>query len=151
VTECGFYQCHADAQAGGRLCSKHQTQADHRLQKARAELRRVRATPRRKGTPTPRIKPRRLDDPAWIKRVKALPCCVCDSQPPSEAHHIRDGSVGTGQKAGDQETIPLCPEHHRTGGRNIAFHAGPRTWERLFGTQRELLAETLVLLVGEEA
>ena len=39
------------------------------------------------------------------------------------------------------ETIPLCPAHHRTGGVGIAFHAAPRTFESLYGTERELLEQ----------
>jgi hypothetical protein len=153
VNDCRKLRCHEPTIEDSEFCRKHHHEADHRLQKARAELRRVRATPRRKGPPAPRIKKRRLKDPAWLNRVRRLPCCVCDSPPPNEAHHIKDGSVGAGQKAGDHETIPLCAEHHRTGGRGISFHegSGRLAWEALFGTQRELLAETLVLLAGEEA
>ena len=151
MTDCRKLRCHAPTIEDSELCQKHHHEAERRLSTARSELNRIRLQPRRKGPPAPRIKPRRLEDPAHIKRVKNLPCCVCGSQPPNEAHHIRDGSVGTGAKAGDHEAIPLCVEHHRTGGFQIAFHAGPRTWESLFGTQREHLAETLALLAVERS
>jgi len=45
------------------------------------------------------------------------------------------------QRADDEEVIPLCPEHHRHGGRGVAIHAGRETWEARFGTERELLEE----------
>ena len=106
-----------------------------------------RERPRRSGKPLPRIKAKRLHDPAHLARVASLPCCACGASP-VEVHHIRDG-VGMGQRASDHETIPLCPYHHRTGP--TAFHAGPRYFEALYGTERELLAETLERLNGLEA
>lgn len=109
-------------------------------------LRPKRPTPRRKGKPAPRIKPGRVEDPAHLTRVRALPCCVCGATP-SEAHHVRDGQVGAGQKAGDDEAIPLCFHHHRTGPE--AFHAiGTRAWEATYGTQRSHLNRTLRLLAA---
>lgn len=97
-------------------------------------------------TKTPRIKPRRVRDPKHLARVAELPCCVCGSSP-VEVHHIRVHG-GTGRKAGDHETIPLCPFHHRTGGIREAFHAGPRAWEATYGTQLDHLARTLDKLRG---
>lgn len=29
--------------------------------------------------------------------------------------------------------------HHRTGGYGVAIHAGQKTWEKRYGTQRDLL------------
>ena len=42
--------------------------------------------------------------------------------------------------------LGLCPLHHLTGGQGIAYHAGPRTWERNFGSQEDLLATTVALV-----
>jgi hypothetical protein len=42
--------------------------------------------------------------------------------------------------------IPLCHAHHRTGGHGVAVHAGRRTWEDKFGTEDELLTQTLIEL-----
>ncbi len=113
----------------------------------RTPLNPKRLTPRRKGTPAPRIKAKRLEDPAHLARVRSLPCLICGTVP-SEAHHIRQG-VGMGQKAGDHEAINLCAWHHRTGP--MAFHAGPGVFQAIHGTERELLARTLELLKKQEA
>ncbi len=94
-----------------------------------------------------RIKPRRKQDKAHLARIAMLPCCVCGYWP-VEVHHIRSG-VGMGQKASDLETIPLCVWHHRTGPQ--AFHNGPKIFQALFGTERELLAKTLERLKMEAA
>ena len=67
--------------------------------------------------------------------VASLGCIIC--QKPAEIHHINSG--GMGMKSGNREVIPLCHEHHRTGGHGVAVHAGKRTWEANFGTERELL------------
>jgi hypothetical protein len=100
-----------------------------------------RARPRRQGPPAPRIKPGRQEDPAHLALVRALPCVICGTTP-GEAHHIRDGQVGAGQKAGDNEAISLCPAHHRTGPDSI--HAlGTREWQRRFGTQRHHLTRVM--------
>ena len=107
-----------------------------------------RPKPRRKSAAASRIKPRRVSDPAHLARVAALPCIVCGAQP-VEVHHIR-ATVGMGQRASDLETLPLCHSCHRTGGAGVAFHAGPREWERLHGTERELLALILERLKTQE-
>lgn len=105
-------------------------------------LRPKRPTPRRKGTPAPRIKPGRVEDPEHLTRVRSLPCSVCGASAPSAAHHIRDRQVGAGQKAGDDEAIPLCHAHHQDSP--VAFHVmGLEAWEAQFGTQRDHLAKTL--------
>lgn len=87
---------------------------------------------------------KRIRDKAHLAKVAQLPCCVCGNWP-VEVHHIRQG-VGMSQRAGDRETIPLCQAHHRTGGFGVAFHAGPREFQSIYGTERELLEKTLALL-----
>lgn len=74
-----------------------------------------------------------------LRRVAALGCCVCANT--AVAHHIRTGtSSGMGMKASDFETIPLCNEHHTTGGYGIAIHAGQEEWEKRYGTEIDFLA-----------
>jgi len=68
-------------------------------------------------------------------RVRALGCIICER--PASIHHIRDG-MGKSQKNGEMEVLPLCPYHHQNGGLGNAFHAGRTTWERCWGTEREL-------------
>ena len=70
--------------------------------------------------------------------VAALGCIIC--RRPAEVHHI----AGHGMRASHYETIPLCPDHHRNG--NDCVHAGRRTFEAKFGTEKELLAKTLTRL-----
>jgi hypothetical protein len=70
------------------------------------------------------MKPAR--DPAYLKRVRNLPCCSCGRQA-FHAHHSTAGR-GIGQKASDHESMPLChPCHHD-------FHAGSgrfANWDRM--------------------
>jgi hypothetical protein len=48
-----------------------------------------------------------------IKRVSGLPCMICSSPPPNDAHHLmRTGTRGMGQKSGDEWAVPLCRIHH---------------------------------------
>ena len=78
--------------------------------------------------------------------VAELGCVVCRNlghgTVPASVHHIRCGQ-GLSQRAPDTLIIPLCPSHHQTGGQGVAIHAGQRTWEGLYGTEMELLAQTI--------
>lgn len=52
----------------------------------------------------------------YMARVAQLPCVLCDElgvgPSKAEVHHIRTGQ-GTGERASDFLTIPLCPDCHR--------------------------------------
>lgn len=82
----------------------------------------------------------------WLSDVASLGCVVCRNAgygaSPAEVHHSRAG-VGKGQKAHYSKTIPLCPLHHRTGGYGVAFHSGPEEFERRYGSQAELVLQTV--------
>ena len=83
-----------------------------------------------------------------LAQVADLGCIVCLRQgrySPAEIHHLRAG-LGLSQKASPFRVLPLCPIHHRTGGRGTAFHAGRRTWETRLGSEEELLEEIQTLL-----
>lgn len=88
------------------------------------------------------------EEKAWLSAVQSLSCIACRNhgygETPAEVHHIRDG-VGRGQRADDTETIPLCPAHHRGTAHPIvpSIHLDKRRFEREFGTERELLAQTV--------
>lgn len=77
--------------------------------------------------------------------VAGLCCIVCRNlgygDSPAEVHHVRY-LAGGGQRSGNLDTIPLCPPHHRLGGYGVALHAGQEEWERRYGTEAELLAQT---------
>ena len=87
-------------------------------------------------------------------RVVALGCIVCrlagvhDS--PAELQHPRGSAfeTGVGIKADDSEVLPLCPLHHRLGNHGVAYHNGPRAFERNYGTQRQLLLKVRALLAA---
>lgn len=82
-------------------------------------------------------------------KVAALGCIVCINNgfmdSPAQLHHIRKGQ-GMSQRAGEYEVIPLCPWHHQQGGYGFAIHAGQQLWEEKYGTECQLLAQTLELL-----
>ncbi len=53
-----------------------------------------------------------------LARVKELPCSVCDSPGPSEAHHVKQGLQYT--------CIALCVDCHR--GPLLGIHGRKRMW-----------------------
>lgn len=79
-------------------------------------------------------------------RVAGLCCVVCRNidlgMSPAQIHHIRAGQ-GMSQRASNYLVIPLCPEHHKDGGAMVALHAGQKQWENLYGSELELLAQTI--------
>jgi len=89
-----------------------------------------------------------------LQAVADLGCCICRITgrgfSPAEVHHIRtrpDGqNYGAAQRASHFETIPLCPPHHRLGGFGVAIHAGEGEFERIYGTELQLLEFTNALL-----
>ena len=86
-----------------------------------------------------------------MSRVRDLGCIACRNAglgaTAASAHHIN--AKGVGMKVSDKETIPLCPIHHQYGDGSarfkghIAVHRGLESFERRYGTERELLAQTL--------
>lgn len=93
-----------------------------------------------------------VSDRRHIARVVSMDCIVCrnDGIPdsPAEYHHVRFlGSMG--KRAPHNAGIPLCPAHHRTGGKGVAYHAAPWTFEAAYGTEKMLLRQTFDDL-GEE-
>lgn len=65
---------------------------------------------------------------AWRSRhyldwVASQPCCVCGA-PADEAHHIKGtgGMSGTGMKAPDSASMPMCRTHHDE------MHRDPSLW-----------------------
>lgn len=96
------------------------------------------------GLKQPKAKP----DPAYLARVRELPCCVCDAfgelqQSATAAHHPIHGRFSQ-HRVPDQMAIPLCEGHHQ-GLRDkskVALHSHPTEWKRLYGADHEYIAAT---------
>jgi len=65
-----------------------------------SRLRRALATGNKPKTP-------RSDD--YLMFVRGLPCYICNTDPPSDPHHVEQGTT----KGSDGSCIPLCRECHR--------------------------------------
>lgn len=76
----------------------------------------------------------------WKNLVAELGCIICGR--PANLHHPRM-CQGMAQRSPDWLCIPLCPDHHQHGGHGVAIHAGQATFEQNYGTESELLAETI--------
>lgn len=83
---------------------------------------------------------------AYMARVASLGCVVCRNlgygPTPAILHHIREGQ-GMAQRASDMLVIPLCPTHHKGGGLGVAYHDGEKSFERIYGSELDLLAQTI--------
>ena len=104
-----------------------------------------------KGQKPKRIKPKRLVDPEYRERVRALGCVACwldgDGWVPAQIHHPREGQ-GMGQRAGDDKSIPLCEANH-TGlvqSGKPSIHGSKPEFVARYGTEKDLLAIVAKLL-----
>lgn len=86
---------------------------------------------------------------AHLDAVADLGCWICAKagypETPAEIHHVRTYG-GARIKRNHLLVLPLCPFHHRTGPHGFAFHAGSREWQRIHGTETQLLAEVYAAL-----
>lgn len=87
----------------------------------------------------------------WMNDIcEKIGCIVCLNHhyhdTPASPHHME----GRTKPGAHFLTIPLCAIHHQTGGEGVAFHAtGRKTWEKQFGTERELLQQCKDIINGE--
>jgi len=85
----------------------------------------------------------------YFEQVAALGCIIrnTDCAGKLDLHHPT--GAGMALKADDYDVIPLCFNHH-SAQTPLAFghsvHKGTRTFEKNYGTQKELLEKTRRLL-----
>ena len=89
------------------------------------------------------------DERKHYEKLSEIGCIVCRNlglgYSAPHIHHIRHG-VGLGERSHWSLAIPLCPLHHQHGGHGVALHAGQKTFEKKYGTESELLHQTLELI-----
>ena len=74
-----------------------------------------------------------------LATISNMPCYACfqdGRETNAEVHHIRT-QTGLGLRPSHFATIPLCPQHHRTG--KVSVHLGKVEFEKRYGTQLEIL------------
>ena len=90
----------------------------------------------------PKSKTTRSD--SFLAFVRALPCSVCESPAPNEAHHVFGG--GKGLKCSDLYTISLCRRHHHEHDSvgKISFYKNHNLdkWELVAKTMEKYILET---------
>ena len=82
---------------------------------------------------------------AYMQAVKQLPCAVCGSAPPSDAHHVICDRYSTA-KASDWDVIPLCKAHHQDGPE--AIHNGKASWRAKHGPDHGYIETTASLVLA---
>lgn len=102
------------------------------------------------GLKQPKAKP----DPAYLARVRELPCCICEAfgEPqlsPTAAHHPIHGRHSQ-VKVPDCMAVPLCEGHH-TGmfdTTKVAIHREPDLWRWKYGLDTDYIAITQDRILG---
>ena len=108
------------------------------------------------GRPITQKPAREKPDPAWLKKVRSLPCIICASyglpqQSPTQAHHVIH-QRGSFRKVPDSMTIPLCEGHHQglIDRSKVALHHEPSKWRRLYGDDVTWLQKTIDMIEARE-
>lgn len=90
------------------------------------------------------IKSKTKEEKNWLSDVAELGCICCRNMgfgaSLAEIHHVRTG-LGMAQRASHTDVLPLCPPHHRACY-ETGFHASPKTWQEIHGSEIELLEQT---------
>lgn len=73
-----------------------------------------------------------------VTRIKEMPCGVCETSGPSEAHELKQGQWFT--------SIPLCADCHR--GSFNGIHGQARIWSVKRLDEQSVLNETIRQLVA---
>ena len=78
-------------------------------------------------------------DRAHIANVKALPCSVCDTAGPSDAHHINQGQHFT--------VVALCKDCHQ--GSHNGIHGKRHMWSVMKMDEMDALNNTIERLLND--
>lgn len=80
----------------------------------------------------------------WYRALTDMGCIVCLNElgvvSPPDIHHI----LKNGQRVDDLHTIPLCPNHHRSGVNNAKYvsrHPWKAEFEKRYGTEWDLFEQ----------
>ena len=118
-----------------------------------------RLNPRRKGHPTPPIKPGRQEDPEHLQRLREFGCWACrmdgNGWREAEPHHPRSGGIhgpGIGQRSDDRDAIPLCRMHHNEDHPDsLSIHRNPNEFRLRYGTEAKIRDAVLSEMYGDIA
>lgn len=73
-----------------------------------------------------------------LERVRACPCSVCNAEPPSAAHHIKQGQHFT--------TVALCADCHQCP--TMGWHGNRAAWRIAKMDELDALAVTLARMAA---
>jgi hypothetical protein len=79
-----------------------------------------------------------------LQRIGCIACHILGIFSQADVHHILSG----GRRKGHQNTIPLCPWHHRGvgSGQGPSLANGSKPFHATFGTQQDLLTKVNELI-----
>ena len=89
-------------------------------------------------------KPANKAEKEYMSKLASLGCVICGNNH-VVIHHITTAR-GFGGRASHYDTLPLCVFHHDAGIKGVSVHAGVKTWEEKFGTQKSLVEKVQQIL-----
>lgn len=83
---------------------------------------------------------------AHISKIKSMPCGLCGSPPPSDAHHTIQGRGGQ-RRVGHFLVIPLCKVCHQDN--KYGIHGERQMWRAYNKDEFDVLNETIMKIETE--
>jgi hypothetical protein len=87
----------------------------------------------------------------WYSELNRIGCIVClnefNVRTPPDMHHI----IKSGKRIDDFHTIPLCPNHHRSGVNTkeyVSRHPWKKEFEKRYGKETDLFEQVKSLCVN---
>jgi len=93
------------------------------------------------------VKTTKTPNLAYLAIVRQQPCCICErfglvQTTPTEAHHVICARGGN-RKTPDDDAIPVCRAHHRTGEDGfLSVHKHRKAWVAAYGLDMDYVAAT---------
>ena len=87
-----------------------------------------------------------MSEKDWFDQIQQLGCIVCLNEgrgvSPPDVHHLHQNG---NRRVSHLHTIPLCPNHHRSGVNNeeyVSRHPWKKEFERRYGSEWDLFEQT---------
>lgn len=91
----------------------------------------------------------------WFLDLQDLGCIVCLNEglgySPPDIHHVHKNG---NRRVDDFHTIPLCPNHHRSGHNGDDFvsrHPWKKAFERRYGSEWDLLEQVREIIESRDS
>lgn len=92
----------------------------------------------------------KADKAYWDRLAREVGCIACKIEGITN-HHVSIHHIsGRTRPGAHRQVLPLCANHHQTGGEGMAIHPFKRQWEMRYGKQADLKKKCDAILAGKK-